>query len=224
MEPIESLARDDTWYLGCGEGVIFASPFPLWLDAPGFWDEAQFYQYTVGPLFTITILDHDGRELALAARRRRWTAAELTVDEDSPGGLTATEIRTVQSGRVFASKGSLHAPRPMTLHAPRPMTLHAVAWTAQDGAAAKPSMATMPLARGESCARSSITKSRTARSTVVSTSITCKGPTSTTRTGSTRSSPSMRCGPTMTSSLRCINRLPDTRNGWFARAIPRGQE
>ena len=215
MEPIESLARGDTWYLGCGEGVIFASPFPLWLDAPGIWDEAQFYQYTVGPLFTITILDHDGRELALTARRRRWTAAELTVDDDLPGGLTASEIRTVQSGGDSASEWSLHAPRPMTLHA--------VAWTAQDGAAATPSMATMPLARAESCARSSITKSRTARSTVVSTSITCKGPTSTTRTGATRSSRSMRCGPTMTASLRCINRLPDTRNGWFARAIPRGQ-
>ena len=38
MDVIESLARDDKWYLGSGDGIIFAPPFPLWLDAPGFWD------------------------------------------------------------------------------------------------------------------------------------------------------------------------------------------
>ncbi len=126
VDIIESLARDDKWYLGSGDGIIFAPPFPAWLDAPGFWDEAQAYQYAVGPLYTVTILDHDGRELPLVARSRRWTPAELTVEYEMPGGLSATEIRTVQPGGVFASEWSVRAPRPVTLHA--------VAWTAQDTA------------------------------------------------------------------------------------------
>lgn len=126
MDIIESLARDDKWYLGSGDGIIFAPPFPVWLDAPGFWDEGQIYQYTVGPLYTVTILDHDGRELPLVARSRRWTPAELTVEYDLPGALRATEIRSVQPGGVFASEWSVRAPRPVSLHA--------VAWTAQDTA------------------------------------------------------------------------------------------
>ena len=60
-DPIELLARDDKWFLGSGDGIIFAPPFPAWLDAPGFWDEGTVYQYQVGPLFTVTWLDADGR-------------------------------------------------------------------------------------------------------------------------------------------------------------------
>jgi len=126
MDPIEALARPDKWYLGCGDGIIFAPPFPTWLDAPGFWDEAQIYQYAVGPLFTVTILDHDGRELPLTARSRRWTPADLTVEYDLPGGATATEIRSVQPGGIFASEWSVRSPRPMSWHA--------VAWTIQETA------------------------------------------------------------------------------------------
>jgi hypothetical protein len=126
MDVIESLARDDKWYLGSGEGVIFAPPFPVWLDHPGFWDDAQFYQYAVGPLFTVTLLDQDGRELPMVARRRRWTPAELTVEYALPDGLEATEVRTVQPGGVLASEWSVRAPNPVSLHA--------VAWTAQDTA------------------------------------------------------------------------------------------
>ncbi|ODT02257.1 MAG: hypothetical protein ABS52_14705 [Gemmatimonadetes bacterium SCN 70-22] len=126
MDPIESLARHDKWYLGSGDGIIFAPPFPAWLDAPGFWDEAQFYQYALAPLFTVTILDHEGRELPLVATGRRWTPADLTVEYDLPGGMRATEIRTVQPGGVFASE--------WTVRAPEPVSLHAVGWTAQDTA------------------------------------------------------------------------------------------
>lgn len=126
MDPIESLARHDKWYLGSGDGIIFAPPFPAWLDAPGFWDEAQFYQYALAPLFTVTILDHEGRELPLVATGRRWTPADLTVEYDLPGEMRATEIRTVQPGGVFASE--------WTVRAPEPVSLHAVGWTAQDTA------------------------------------------------------------------------------------------
>ncbi|MEO6443946.1 MAG: trehalase family glycosidase [Gemmatimonadaceae bacterium] len=124
IDPIEALARHDKWYLGCGDGTIFAPPFPAWLDAPGFWDDATIFQYGVGPLYTVTFLDHNGRELPLACRERRWTPAELTVEYDLPNGMTATEVRSVHPGGVFASE--------WLLRAPEPATLHAVAWTVQD--------------------------------------------------------------------------------------------
>jgi hypothetical protein len=124
LDPIELLARDDKWYLGCGDGIIFAPPFAQWLDAPGFWDEATFYQYAVAPLYTITFLDHDGRELSARLVDQRWTPAELTCRYALTGGIEATEVRTVQPGGVFVSEWRLHADVPISIHG--------VAWTAQD--------------------------------------------------------------------------------------------
>ena len=48
--------RDDKWYLGAGDGLVWAAPFPEWLAAPGFWDEAHLFQYAISPLFTVTLL------------------------------------------------------------------------------------------------------------------------------------------------------------------------
>src|SRR5262249_34673020 len=107
--------------------VIFAPPFPAWLDTPGFWDEATVYQYSFGPLFTVALLDHDGREVPLRAISRRWTPAELTVEYTAPMELRAIETRSVHPGGVFASEWRLSSP-----HA---RSLHLVAWTAQDTAA-----------------------------------------------------------------------------------------
>jgi hypothetical protein len=124
MDPVELLARQDKWYLGSGDGIIFAPPFPVWLDAPGFWDDATIYQYQIGPLFTVTWVDADGREQPLRLTRRRWTPAELTIDYELPHGVTARETRSVQPRGIFASEWSFRAPEPVSLHA--------IAWTVQD--------------------------------------------------------------------------------------------
>ena len=126
VEPLELLARDDKWYLGCGDGAIFAPPFPLWLDVPGFWDGATIYQVDVAPLFTVSALDEEGHELALKLQSRRWTPAELTLEYRLSNGVTATEVRTVHPGGVFVSEWRLRALRPARLSL--------VAWTAQPNA------------------------------------------------------------------------------------------
>ncbi len=123
-DPIELLARDDKWFLGCGDGIIFAPPFPTWLDAPGFWDEGTVYQYQVGPLYTVTWLDDDGRELPLKVRSRRWTPAELTVEYDLGRGIAAREVRSVHPRGIFASE--------WTVTGAGADALHAIAWTVQD--------------------------------------------------------------------------------------------
>lgn len=127
LDPIELLARDDKWYLGAGDGTLFAPTFPAWLDTPGYWDEATVYQYAFAPLFTITVLDADGREIAIRATARRWTPADLTVTYKLDAGITATEVRTVHPGGVFVSEWRFASFAPVRIHL--------VAWTAQDGAA-----------------------------------------------------------------------------------------
>ena len=126
IDAVELLARDDKWFLGAGDGTLFAPPFPQWLDAPGFWDEATFYHYAFAPLFTVTALDADGREIAARAVSRRWSPAELTIRYRLGQGLTATEVRSVHPGGIFVSEWRLAAFEPTRIHL--------VAWTAQDGA------------------------------------------------------------------------------------------
>lgn len=129
-DPIELLARDDKWYLGCGDGVIFAPPFPVWLDMPGFWDEATIHQYAFAPLFTVTAVDEDGREIGMRCQSRRWTPAELTAEYRLANGITATEVRSVHPGGIFVSEWRFRALRPAVVHL--------VAWTAQDAPAVEP--------------------------------------------------------------------------------------
>ncbi|HEX6058979.1 MAG TPA: trehalase family glycosidase [Gemmatimonadaceae bacterium] len=125
IDPIELLARDDKWYLGCGDGILWAPVAPVWLDAPGFWDPALVYDHELAPLFTLAVLDADGRELELRAQSRRWTPAELTVEYRLSNGMTATEVRSVHPGGVLASEWRFQAMRETRLHL--------VAWSAQPG-------------------------------------------------------------------------------------------
>lgn len=128
--PLDVLARDDKWYLGAGDGILFAPPFPKWLDEPGFWDEATVFQHAFAPLFTVAVIDRDGREVPLRAVSRRWSPAELTVEYRLATGVTATEVRTVQPDGVFASEWQFR-----TLRRTR---VHLVAWTAQPAASLDP--------------------------------------------------------------------------------------
>ncbi len=123
IEPLELLARDDKWSLGCGDGAIFAPAAPLWLDVPGFWDGGTIYQTEITPLFTVAVLDEEGHELALKLQSRRWTPAELTLEYRLSNGVTATEVRTVHPGGVFISEWRLRALRTARVQL--------VAWTAQ---------------------------------------------------------------------------------------------
>lgn len=126
LDPLELLARSDKWFLAGGDGIIFAPPFAQWLDVPGFWDEATYYQYPVGPLFTVAFLDSEGRELPADLVERRWTPAELTCKYTLgiEHSVEATEVRTVQPGGVFVSEWRLHSDVPISLHG--------IAWTTQD--------------------------------------------------------------------------------------------
>lgn len=117
------LARPDKWYLGAGDGLIWAPPFPVWLDAPGFWDEAHLFQYAVGPLFTVAFVTN-GVTLPGRARARHWTPAALTLDYDI-GTLRARETRHAPGGALVSEWEVRNATR-------RAIPLDVVVWTALD--------------------------------------------------------------------------------------------
>jgi len=125
--PLELLARSDKWYLGAGEGLVWAPPFPTWLHAPGFWDEAHLFEYPLAPLFTLAFVDQAGREIALHARPARWTPAALEVSYEPVDRLELTETRMVLPGFVLGSEWQV------VNAGGSAVTLHAVAWSTVPG-------------------------------------------------------------------------------------------
>lgn len=71
-------ARKDKWYLGSGSPLMWAPRFPLWLDVPGLWDEALYYNYRLAPLFTLSCVDNGGNEIRLNCRSRTWQPSGMT--------------------------------------------------------------------------------------------------------------------------------------------------
>ena len=120
------LRRPDKWYLGGGDRLTWTPPHPQWLDTPGFWDEAHYYDRSVAPLFTITLLTGDGTALSLNSTGRDWRPDRLRQTYDiSEVPLTLTEDKTAHAKDVLASSLTLHNDGNV------PRTLHLVAWTLQ---------------------------------------------------------------------------------------------
>ncbi len=130
--PLELLARSDKWFLSAGEGLVWAPPFPAWLDAPGFWDEAHLFEYPLAPLFTVAFVDDAGRPIALRADERRWTPAALEMSYEPAAGLEFLESRMVLPGFVLGSEWQV------VNVGVAPVRLHAVAWATAPGEEVEP--------------------------------------------------------------------------------------
>jgi len=91
---LKQLQRTDRETLGGGNRLLWAPPIPLFTARPGLWDEGHYFNAPVKPLFTWTLLDGEGREIALRAGPRRWDPSALTrayAGESGHGGLTVRE-------------------------------------------------------------------------------------------------------------------------------------
>jgi hypothetical protein len=126
-DALARLARTDKWYLAAGEGLVFAPPFPQWLHVPGFWDEAHLFEYPLQPVFTVTFLDADGRELPLVPGERRWTPAALEMPYEPVAGIHAVETRMVLPGFVLGSEWALRNAGPERAR------VHVIAWATAPG-------------------------------------------------------------------------------------------
>ena len=127
FDPLTLLARPDKWYLGGGGRLLWAPPFPSFLDRPGFWDKGHYYNFEIHPLFTWTVLDERGHEIPLDRGERRWNPAvllqrfsarrdKLAIEEEKavlPHDVAVSQISIANlSGKV--------------------RRLHLVVWTAHD--------------------------------------------------------------------------------------------
>ncbi len=77
LDILKYLEREDKWYLGGGNRLLWAPPFPIWLDYPGFWDKAHYFNYEIEPVFTWTVLDEGGNEFNLRSVQRKWDPSKL---------------------------------------------------------------------------------------------------------------------------------------------------
>lgn len=109
IDPLKYLRRKDKWYLGGGNRLIWTPPFPKWLDHPGFWDKASYYNYEIEPVFTWTVLDEDGIELELSGGKRMWDPAKLKTEFKIPNagkrgaGLRFEESKCCLPEDIFSS-------------------------------------------------------------------------------------------------------------------------
>jgi hypothetical protein len=127
QQPLDLLRRSDKWYVGCGDGLVWAPPFPAWHDTPGFWDEAHLVQYPVAPLFSLSFL-RDGIPFDTPrARSIEWSPADFTLRYELGGQLRAIEVRSAPGDRLLASQWEVRNGNKISV------TLDVVLWSAVDG-------------------------------------------------------------------------------------------
>ncbi len=110
---IAALEREDKWFLGGLDGVVWAPPFPQWLHRPGFWDPVHLLQQEVGPGFSVALVGGDGAEFPLRGGTggpdgreptpHRWRPGRLVATWSDERGLTFEERRQVLPGGILES-------------------------------------------------------------------------------------------------------------------------
>jgi hypothetical protein len=132
--PLDLLSRPDKWYLGGGNRLLWAPPFPAFLDHPGLWDKAHYYNYEFQPLFTWTLLDSDGKVIPLKFKKRTWNPAFMTQEYDGHSkafSLGINERKCVLPSDVAMSSVTVHN------KSRRTQKLHFIAWTVQESVPSK---------------------------------------------------------------------------------------
>ena len=125
------LKRTDKWYLGGGNRLIWAPSFPVFLNSPGLWDEAHYYNFKLEPVFAWTLLDEDGNELKIRFQARSWDPSCLTQHYTAqiPGRKSGLEI--IETKSILPSDVAISGVR-IRNGSRRPIRLHFIAWSVQD--------------------------------------------------------------------------------------------
>lgn len=133
FEPVRHLERSDKHFVGAGEGLLYAPPFPLFPDRLGFWDTVHYHLYPFSPGFTVSILEAEsGTPLPLRVKRREWTPGRLRLTHESAGGLAVTEKKAASEWDALISQVSVRN------LSSRPRSVRLVQWTALETLAARP--------------------------------------------------------------------------------------
>ena len=132
MDPdkvLKLLSRSDKWYLGGGNRLLWAPPFPEFLDHPGLWDKAHYYNYEFQPLFTWSLLDAEGRQIPVKSVSRTWNPAMLEQRFEIANSHPALNITEEKS--VLPSDVAIDTVR-IANRSRKTLKLHFIAWTLQE--------------------------------------------------------------------------------------------
>nr|MDO8098821.1 trehalase family glycosidase [Candidatus Njordarchaeota archaeon] len=132
FEPLSLLSRKgDKWFLGNGSGLIYAPSFPEYLDVPGFYDYADYFDIKVEPVFTITILDGDLKPVGLEyqASSLFWTPAYTKQRYVSDRGIEVVEWKTISPNDALTSMVEISVDKEAFVSRKRQL-LHFVPWVA----------------------------------------------------------------------------------------------
>ena len=126
QQPVEEiLKRSDKHFLGGGKMVVWAPEFPQFLEHPGFWDHASFLEKKVEPIFTMTFLDENLKEIPLTLTKKEWLPSHLTLSYNTATDLEFREQKALLPGDVLASRFQI---KNNTL---KKKKVHIVVWTCQ---------------------------------------------------------------------------------------------
>ena len=110
----EYLSRSDKWFLGGGNAVLWAPPFPQYLDRMGLWDIGSYYNHDYGNVFAVSILDESGKEIIFRQNSRIWRPSHLESEYVSvkTGSyyVTARERKMVLPNDTFVSEIEISNP------------------------------------------------------------------------------------------------------------------
>ncbi len=125
MNKVTYLSGNKKWYLGGGEKLIWTPGFPVWLDKPGFWDKANFYNLDIEPVFTLTVLDENYNEINLRFKERRWFPSHLRQVYERTEGIDFLEEKYVLSDDTLNSRLSI------TNNSKKHRRINLIMWTIQ---------------------------------------------------------------------------------------------
>lgn len=129
MDVLKLMSRTDKWYLGGGNRLLWAPPFPVFLDKPGLWDKAHYYNYEFQPLFTWTLLDEDGKVVSLESTKRIWNPAVVT--QEYEGRSQSTSLHIAEHKCILPSDVAVSSIE-IRNRSRKPQRLHFIAWTVQE--------------------------------------------------------------------------------------------
>ena len=124
MNHLNMLSRPDKHYLGGGNRVVWTPTFPVWLERPGFWDFASYYNYRFEPGFTVTLLDENLHPVPLRFEEKDWTPARLRLRYSA-----APQMLEVLEERVVLPEDSLVSV--FRIRSQKERQLHFLAWSVQ---------------------------------------------------------------------------------------------
>jgi len=143
INPIEILKRCDKWYLGNGGMLIYAPPFPVHLDVPGFWDECHWGDISISRLLCLSFALESNNslvELKPVLTNWRWFPDRIEADYELsiskgignyvPSGLCLREKRMVTPDSTLICEIEIVRKR-KTKTSSNDGVIHVIAWTAR---------------------------------------------------------------------------------------------